>query len=182
MEAPGQLPGILSLGLRSLSMRCVYTWSNVSAEPFWQDEVRCKCWAILARCVYTWSDVSVVPFWQDGVGCKCRSFSMQCDCTWLDTSADTFWRDVFTHGRCECWVFLTRWGQMWVLGMPFWQDEVRCKSWAGHSNLSVRYKRWWRPTWRVGLQDWFCRTSCDEKNQRDSTNDDDDPDLMMIQI
>ena len=38
MEAPSQLPGILSLGLRALSMRCVYTWSNVSAEPFLQDE------------------------------------------------------------------------------------------------------------------------------------------------
>ena len=34
MEAPGQLPWILSLGLRSILTRCVYTWSNVSAEPF----------------------------------------------------------------------------------------------------------------------------------------------------
>ena len=32
MEAPGQLPGILGLGLRALPMRCVLTWSNVSAE------------------------------------------------------------------------------------------------------------------------------------------------------
>ena len=34
MEAPGQLPGILSLGLRAILARCVYTWLDVSAEPF----------------------------------------------------------------------------------------------------------------------------------------------------
>ena len=54
--------------------------------------------------------------------------------------------------RYEWWAFLTRWGQMWVLGVSFWQDEVRCKSWEGHSDLSVRYKRWRRPPWRLGLQ------------------------------
>ena len=135
--------------------------SDVSAKPFRQDEVGCKCWAILARCVYTWSDVSAVPFRQDGVGCKCRAFSMQCAYTWSNISAEPFWQDEV---RCEWWAFLTRWGQMWVLGVSFWHDEVRCKSWAGHSDLSVRYKRWWRLTWRVGLQNWLCRTSYDEKN------------------
>ena len=34
MEAPGQLPGIISLGLRAIPMRCVLTWSDVSADPF----------------------------------------------------------------------------------------------------------------------------------------------------
>ena len=40
MEAPSQLQGILSLGLRALPMRCVRTWSDVSAEPF-----RCSVFA-----------------------------------------------------------------------------------------------------------------------------------------
>ena len=34
MEARGQLPEILSLGLRAILVRCVYTWSDVSVEPF----------------------------------------------------------------------------------------------------------------------------------------------------
>ena len=34
MEAPGKLLGILSLGLRAILERCVYTWSDVSAVPF----------------------------------------------------------------------------------------------------------------------------------------------------
>ena len=71
---------------------------------------------------------------------------------------------------------------MWVLGVPFWQDEVRCKSWVGHFDLSVKYKCRWRPTWRVGLWDWLCRTSYDKKN-RDSiwwwSRSSDDLDVMI---
>ena len=61
MEAPGQLPGILSLGLRAILTRCVYTWSDVSEEPFWQDEVGCEWWAFLTWVLdvfLPWSDLS----------------------------------------------------------------------------------------------------------------------------
>ena len=34
MEAPGQLLGMLSLGMRAILARCVYTWSDVSVEAF----------------------------------------------------------------------------------------------------------------------------------------------------
>ena len=34
MEAPGELPGILSLGLRAFPMQCFRAWSDVSADPF----------------------------------------------------------------------------------------------------------------------------------------------------
>ena len=110
---------------------------DISAEPFWRDVFTHGQMWVLCLSDNMGLDVSAVPFQQDEVGCKCKAFSMWCACTWSNISAEPFWQDEV---RSECWAFLTRWGQMWVLGVPFWQDVVGCKSWAGHYNLSVRYK------------------------------------------
>ena len=96
-----------------------------------------------------------------------------------DVIADLFWEDEV---GCKWKAFLTRWGQMWVLGLSdmgfgcvppmvrcecweclfemvlgFVPPMVICKCWVGLSDMvhsMVRYKCWrqWRPTWRLGLQ------------------------------
>ena len=135
-------------------------WTDVSVEPF---------------LIISWTDVSAVPFliigWTDisarafltlVVRCKCRAFwhgglvprMAKCKCWaipiigWMDVSAGPFWQGCglcYHMVRCECWA------------LPFWYEYrissymFRCKCWVGHSDLSVIYKRWGRPTWWLGL-------------------------------
>ena len=96
-------------------------------------------------------DVSADPFWHDEVRCNCRSFLTRWGQMWLLGLSDMGFGCVPPMVRCECWACLYD----MVLGCV--PPMVRCKRWVGLYDMvhsMVRYKCWrrWRPTWRLGLQ------------------------------
>ena len=137
---------------RSILAWCVYTWSDVSIDPFWQDDVECECWAFLTwvfDVFLLWSDVSV--------GRAFLTWFLDVFLPWSNVSVGPFW-----HGSWMC----SSHGYMWVLGMPLWHGGgcvppiVRCKWWAGLFDWVI-FKCWrrWRPTWRLVLQPTWKRVS-----------------------
>ena len=99
MEAPGQLPGILSLGLRA---NLIWLWDVVLHDQIWVHGHS----DVIEGCVPTWSYIRVVAnLWENGS-------------TWSVTrnpqsgTESPFDAMFLNMVECKCTAFLIRWGRM----------------------------------------------------------------------
>ena len=97
------------------------------------------------------SDVSAVPFWQDEVGCKCRSFLTRWGWMWVMGLSDMGFWCVPSMVICECWACLSDMVLGCVPPMVICKCWVGLSDMV-HSMVRYKCWRQWRPTWRLGLQ------------------------------
>ena len=100
---------------------------------------------------WTWSNVSVEPFWQDEVGCKCRAFLTRWGWMWVLDLSDMGFGCVPAMVRCECWACLFDMVLECVPPMVKCKCWAGISDMV-HSMVRHKCWRQWRPTWRLGLQ------------------------------